>query len=303
MPLHVLTPREIHRAAVDAQPGLVAIPYNPSDPTPAPQALEAEAIIVMTEHSPPILELLPKLPKLQIVQTLSAGFDAWDGRVPDGVQISNARGAHGRATAELCITLLLAHLREIREFVEDQALRDWAQRETDSLAGKRVLVLGAGDLAWHVRAMLEPFGATATLVGRTARDGVVTMAEVPALLPETDAVVAVLPLVDETRHVIDAAFLAALPDDAIVVNAGRGPLVDTDALLAELEAGRLRAGLDVTDPEPLPADHPLWTAPGLILTPHVGGDTLGNDDRSAQVAAAQLAQFAAGHAPDNLVRD
>ena len=300
-PLLVLTPREINRAAVDAHPELTAIPYDPTSPVPSQEAREAEAIITQTEHAPQILQLLQELPRLKLVQTLSAGIDAWDGKVPKGVQISNARGAHGQATSELVITMLLTHYREIREFVEDQGLRDWATRVTDSLHGKRVLVLGAGDLATHVQAMLAPFGATATLVGRTARDGVVALSSVAKLLPDHDAVVAVLPLTLETHHVIDAAFLAALPDGAIVINAGRGGLVDTGALVTELQSGRLRAGLDVTDPEPLPEDHPLWTAPGLILTPHVGGDTLGNEERSAEIAAAQLAEFARSGTPANLV--
>ncbi len=300
-PLLVLTPREVNRVAVDAHPELTAIPYDPTSPVPAQDAREAQAIIVQTEHAVATLQLLQELPRLRLVQTLSAGIDAWDGKVPKGVQISNARGAHGQATAELVIAMLLTFYRELREFTEDQQGHDWAQRITDSLHGKRILVLGAGDLATHVQAMLAPFGATATLVGRTARGDVAALSSVGKLLPDHDAVVAVLPLTLETRHVIDAAFLAALPDGAIVINAGRGGLVDTDALLAELQSGRLRAGLDVTDPEPLPSDHPLWTAPGLILTPHVGGDTLGNEERSAQIAAEQLAQFARDGQPANLV--
>lgn len=301
-PLLVLTPRELNRVAVDAHPELEAIPYDPADPVPpSARAREAEAIITQTEHAATILQLLQELPHLKIVQTLSAGIDAWDGKVPAGVHISNARGAHGQATAELAVTMLLTHYREVREFIEDQQGRDWAQRVTDSLYGKRVLVLGAGDLGKHVAAMLAPFGATATLVGRTARDGVIALSSVKKRLPETDAVVAVLPLTLETHHLIDADFLARLPDGAIVINAGRGPLVDTGALLAELQSGRLRAGLDVTDPEPLPEDHPLWTAPGLLLTPHVGGNTLGNEERSAQVAAAQLAEYARTGRAANLV--
>ncbi len=303
MPLLVLTPTDLIASAVNAIDGLAAIPFDPADPAPSEAALEAEAIITMTEHAPTLLELMAHLPKLRLVQTQSAGVDAWAGRVPEGVAISNARGAHGRATAELAVAMLLSILRELKEFAEDQDIEDWATRTTDSLFEKRVLILGAGDLATHLQAMLAPFGAETTLVGRTAREGVIALRDVAAHLPEADAVVAVLPLSDETRHVINAPFLAALPDGAIVVNAGRGALVDTDALLAELQAHRLRAALDVTDPEPLPAGHPLWDAPGLLLTPHVGGDTLGFQQRAAEIAAAQIAQFAAGALPDNLVAD
>ncbi|MBJ7471662.1 MAG: dihydrofolate reductase [Solirubrobacteraceae bacterium] len=300
-PFLVLTPREVNRAAVAAHPELTAVPYDPASPIATETTRQAHGIIVQTEHVTPTLQLLQQLPQLQLVQTLSAGVDLWDGNLPAGVQLSNARGAHGQGTAELVMAMLLAHVRELREFMEDQAGHDWATRVTDSLHGKRVLILGAGDLAGHLQAMLAPFGASTTLVGRTAREGVISLAGAREMLPQTDAVVAVLPHTPQTRHLIDAEFLAALPDGAIVINAGRGPIVDTPALLAELQSRRLRAGLDVTDPEPLPADHPLWDAPGLILTPHVGGDTLGNEERSAQVAAEQLAQFARSGTAANLI--
>ncbi|MDO9353137.1 MAG: 2-hydroxyacid dehydrogenase [Solirubrobacteraceae bacterium] len=301
MSLLVLSPSGLIAEIVDATDGLKAVRFDPTDPVPPAAGAEAEAIVTMTEHAREIRELFGRLPKLLLVQTQSAGFDAWVDHLPPGVQLSNCRGAHGRATAELVIGMLLSILRELPEFGEDQALEDWATRTTDSLFEQRVLILGAGDLATHLTAMLEPFGSHVTRVGRTAREGVVTLADVPALLPDTDIVVALLPLSDETRHLIDQAFLAALPDGAIVVNAGRGPLVDTDALLAELESGRLRAALDVTDPEPLPAGHPLWKAPGLLLTPHVGGDTLGFEERAARICAGQIAEFARGERPENLV--
>jgi phosphoglycerate dehydrogenase-like enzyme len=235
------------------------------------------------------------------VQTLSAGFDAWDGHVPDGVAIANARGAHGRATAELAVALLLSVVRELPLFAARQRERRWKPTDSGSLDGARVLVLGAGDLGRHAAAMLAPFGAEVTLVGRTAREGVVALDDVGPLLPAQDAVIVVLPLSDATRGVVDAAFLGALPDDAVVVNAGRGPLVDTAALLDELHTGRLRAALDVCEPEPIPADHPLWDAPNLLITPHVGGDTHGHADRASRIAADQVAALARGERPENLV--
>jgi phosphoglycerate dehydrogenase-like enzyme len=300
--LLVLSPDDPTTQIVEAAPGLRAITYDPADPDPPAGAEEAAGLIVQSGHVEAQVKLMRALPKLAIVQTLSAGYDAWEGRLPAGVVLSNARGAHGRATAELGVTMLLTIYREMREFAEDQHLSDWAMRTTDSLADKRVLVLGAGDLAQHVRAMLAPFGAEAVLFGRTARSGVLALSDIRKHLPKADAVIAVLPSTADTRHVIDAAFLAALPDDAVVINLGRGPLVDTDALLDELHSGRLRAALDVTDPEPIPDDHPLWKAPGLLLTPHVGGATLGYEERAANVAAEQLSQFAAGETPRNVVR-
>lgn len=297
----VLVPEPTGLDALAEVPGVRALEYDPRASVLPDGADDATVVVVDNPHAETTLPLLGRLPRLRLVQNLSAGFDPWDGRVPDGVAISNARGAHGRATAELAVALLLATLRELPAFANAQARRAWEPQDGGSLAGARALVLGAGDLGAHVGAMVAPFGATATLVGRRPREGVVTMDEVPALLPEQDAVVVVLPLTDATRGTVDNAFLARMRDGAVLVNAGRGPLVDTDALLAELQTGRLRAALDVTDPEPLPADHPLWTAPGLLITPHVGGDVRGWQARQWAVAAAQVAAFARGERPDNLV--
>lgn len=299
----VLVPEPTGLSALQDVPGVRALRYDPADPVPPEGAEDAAAVVVVNQFAGPTRELLRSLPRLRLVQTLSAGYDAWEGHVPDGVSISNARGAHGRATAELAVALLLATVRELPHFAEAQHRGSWEPRDAGTLADARVLVLGAGDLGGHVAAMLAPFGASATLVGRTARDGVVTLQDVPALLPDQDAVVVVLPLSAATRGVVDAAFLARMRDGAVLVNAGRGPLVDTDALSAELVSGRLRAALDVTDPEPLPEEHPLWSAPGLLLTPHVGGDVHGATDRAWAVAAAQIRAFARGERPENLVHD
>ena len=248
-----------------------------------------------------LLAAMRELPKLRLVQTLSAGVELWEGKLPDGVLLSNARGAHGGSTAELAATGLLAVYRQVPQFLANQAGHKWDQHPTETLDGKRVLVLGAGDLAQSLRSQLEPFGATVTLVGRSARDGVRSFDEVPELLGGHDAVVLMVPYNDQTHHLADAGFLARMPDQAVLVNVARGPVVDTDALAAELTAGRLRAVLDVTDPEPLPADHPLWDAPGVLIFPHVGGNTTGMTDRAWRVAAEQIGAFAAGQDPPNLV--
>src|SRR5829696_1838472 len=140
------------------------------------------------------------------------------------------------------------------------------------------------------------------MVARRARPDAHGVDELPGLLPDADIVVVVVPLTEATRRLIDAAFLARMRDGALVVNASRGPVADTGALLAELSSGRLRAALDVTDPEPLPADHPLWTAPGLLLTPHVAGSCTGHTQRAYAIAAAEISRFVAGEQPRNLVR-
>ncbi|MFI6871772.1 NAD(P)-dependent oxidoreductase [Nocardia sp. NPDC050406] len=177
----------------------------------------------------------------------------------------------------------------------------WTQHQTDTLSGKRILIVGAGDLAAQMSRKLAAFDASVTLVGTTAREGVHGVDELPDLLGDADAVVLTVPVTSKTIGLVDAAFLARMADGAILVNAARGPIVRTDALLAELTAGRLRAVLDVTDPEPLPADHPLWDAPGLLLTPHVGGSSRGSRERAYAVAAREIARYLGGEPPRNLV--
>ncbi|TCO57070.1 phosphoglycerate dehydrogenase-like enzyme [Actinocrispum wychmicini] len=288
-------------AALGGVEGVHLLRFDRGEPLP-PGGDEAEVLIPGMPGGAHAKAIVPLLPKLRLVQLLSAGAEAWIGALPEGVQLANCRGAHGGSTAEWVVAALLSIYRDMRDFDHAQAARTWAFHRADTLQGKKVLVIGAGDLGRQLRRRLEPFDAQVTLVGTTARDGVRSVHELPSLLGTHDAVVLMVPLTDRTTGMVDAKFLALMPDGAILVNAARGVVVDTDALLAELSAGRLRAALDVTEPEPLPADHPLWTAPGLLLTPHVAGTVTGQLDRAYAVAAKQIAQFAAGKEPDNLVR-
>ncbi|MEN3300536.1 2-hydroxyacid dehydrogenase [Pseudonocardia sp.] len=283
-------------------PGVRAVRYDPTGDLPA-EAGEAAVLVPPFLASGDVVRITEKLPALKLVQLLTAGAEAWIGRLPDGVALSDAKGAHGGATAEWILAALLAVHREIPGFVRAQERAEWDQHSTDELAGKRVLIVGAGDVAEHTVRRLTPFEVETTLVGRTAREGVHGIDEVLDLLPRHDACVVIIPLTDQTRGLVDAEFLAAMPDGAVLVNGARGPVADTDALTAELESGRLRAAVDVTDPEPLPADHPLWKAPGLLLTPHVGGSVPGALRRAYRVAAEQIAAFARGEEPPNLVVD
>jgi phosphoglycerate dehydrogenase-like enzyme len=237
---------------------------------------------------------LDGLPRLQLVQLQSAGAERFLGRLPEGVVLCNARGAHTPSTAEWVLTAILAAQRGIPFFVREQDAGRWSSATHRSLFGARVLMIGAGDIGRTVGAMLDGFDVELTYVARTARDGVRGVAELPELLPKADVVVLLVPVTPETTGLVDAAFLAAMPDDALLVNAARGVIVDTDALLAELTSGRLRAVVDVTDPEPLPAGHPLWSAPGFLLTPHVGGTVPQTDARAAAAVTAQLARVLAG---------
>jgi phosphoglycerate dehydrogenase-like enzyme len=248
-------------------------------------------------------DALAQLPALRVIQLLSAGVEAWLDRVPDGVVLCNARGVHGGSTAELAVAGILSVLRQLPHFVRTQAAHEWARTDTDGLDGKRVLILGAGDIGRRVAAAVEVFDAHVTFVARRVRDGVHGLTELPALLPEHDIVVVAVPHTTETHGLVDAALLAAMPDGALLVNIARGGIVDTEALLAELTAGRLHAFLDVTDPEPLPAEHPLWDAPNLVLTPHVGGGTYGWERRAYRLARDQAIRFHQGEPLENIVSD
>jgi phosphoglycerate dehydrogenase-like enzyme len=244
---------------------------------------------------------LTRLAELEVVQLLSAGVEGWPQRMPDGVILCKGSGIHGASTAELAIAGLLAVLRRLPGYVRQQDSARWGTRVGESLDGKHVLILGAGDIAGYVRSAVELFGAHTTLIARRPRAGVRLMDELPELLPTADVVVITLPDTPSTEGVVDAGFLAALPDGSVVVNVARGRLIVTDALLAELTSGRLRAFLDVVDPEPLPDDHPLWRAPNLLLTPHVGGGVDGWQNRAYQLVREQVRRFAAGEPLINVV--
>jgi phosphoglycerate dehydrogenase-like enzyme len=243
--------------------------------------------------------------EVRLVQSQSIGYDGVLERLPDGVAFANAAGVHEGPAAEMGMTLLLAAQRELPRFVRQQDAQEWRGGFARGLAGLRVVVVGAGGLGSAMVDRLLPFGARPLRVARSrrtdARGEVAALEELPGLLTSAEAVVICLPLDDSTHHLVDAGFLARMPDDAILINIGRGAIVDTDALLAELGAGRLRAGLDVTDPEPLPPGHPLWSAPGVVISPHVGGQVRTMPDAVEALVRRQLAALAAGDDPVNRI--
>jgi phosphoglycerate dehydrogenase-like enzyme len=298
--LKVLVPGDLGLDVSDTPPNIEAVLYQPGEPWPAGH-LDATVVVVGYDKAAAVGARFADLPDLRLVQTLNAGYEQWLPLLPSGVMLSNGRGAHGGSSAEWVVAALLAIYRELGLFARQQADGQWRRKDTETLIGKRVVVLGAGDLAVNLAARLAPFETDVVLVGRKARPGVHAMDEVDGLLPSADVVVAMLPESEATHHIVDAGFLARLPDGAVVVNVGRGGLVNTDALLAELTSGRLRAALDVTEPEPLPPGHPLWSAPGLLLTPHVAGSTEGAWQRAWAVALRQLEAYASGSNPPNLV--
>jgi phosphoglycerate dehydrogenase-like enzyme len=245
------------------------------------------------------------LPNLELLQLPSAGYEHAVPHVPGHALLANGRGIHDDETAELAVGLALTSLREIGQFQFDRANGVWDARQTRSLADRRVTVVGYGAIGSAIATRFEAFGTDVTVVARTAReqDGrqVHAFGELPEIARTTDVLVLIAPLTDETERLVDADLLAALPDGALVVNVARGKVVDTDALVAELTSGRLSAGLDVTDPEPLPEGHALWTTPNTVLTPHVGGNTDLSVPRSIELMRRQVAALAEGRTFENLI--
>jgi len=273
-----------------------------ADGPPAGEAARAQIWVPRAGTAPfPEDGFLAGLPQLRLVQLLSAGAEKYVGRLPEGIVLCNARGAHTPSTAEWAVTVTLAAQRGIPFFVREQAAGRWSFGTHRSLIGARVLVVGAGDIGVAIGRMMADFDVELTYVARTARDGVRGVADLPQLLPKADVVIVIVPVTPETTGMVDAEFLAAMPDGALLVNAARGVVVDTDALLAELSTGRLRAAVDVTEPEPLPEGHPLWRAPGLLLTPHVGGAVPETNARAAAAVTDQVRRVLAGEELANVV--
>ena len=275
----------------------------PADPA------DAVLYVVPYMKGPAITALpLPHMRRLRVVQTLTAGIDHITphlDRLPPGVRLCNARGVHEASTAELALALILASLRGIPRFARGQDNEKWYSGFYPALADRKVLIVGYGAIGAAVEDRLLPFECEVIRVARgareTARGPVRALDELPALLPHADVVVLTTPLTEQSRGLANAPFLAAMKDGALLVNVARGQVVDTKALLVETESGRLTAALDVTDPEPLPSGHPLWHAPGVLISPHVGGSTSAFLPRATRLIRSQLVKFAAGEPLDNVV--
>jgi phosphoglycerate dehydrogenase-like enzyme len=244
-----------------------------------------------------------QLPNLQVVQVRSAGVDWIVDRIPPGVTLCGARGTRDRAMAEWVVAALLADLKGVRPFAEAQAAHRWKRLDIGDLSTMNVVILGHGASGRETARLLEPFGTRVTGVARRARADAHPLDDLPRLLPGADALVNLLPHTPDTHRLVDDQVLQQLPAGALYINVGRGPTTDTDALLDHLRRGRLRAVLDVVDPEPLPPGHPLWDAPGVLISPHVAGDTAASDRATWDLVGAQLERFAAGEPLLNVVSE
>ena len=267
------------------------------DTQPSSDVLERTAFYVPPYMgAPDTLALMAQMPALRVVQTLTAGVDNVWPLLPSGVSLHNAAGVHDASTAELVVGLMLAKLRHLDDFARAQLTGTWMHGRYDALADKTVMILGYGHVGQAIEARLVGFEVEVVRVARTARpaDDVYAFSDLARLLPLVDVVVVIVPQTPETTGLVDAAFLAQMKPGALLVNAARGPIVVTDDLVAALHAGHIQCALDVTDPEPLPADHRLWSAPGVLISPHVGGNTTAFLPRAYRLVAAQLRRWTLG---------
>lgn len=297
----VSLPDAVLRKYLTPHPDVTVLEWDFTDEPPQPQI----DIVV-----PPYMGGTKVLQKLEavdtsLVQSQSIGYDGVADSLPAGRLFANAAGVHETSTAELALAMILASQREFPRLMRNQQDGVWEGRPTASLADRRVLIVGYGGVGKAIEQRLIPFETSVTRVAsrqRTDESGVIHgIDELAELLPVHDIVVVGVPLSDATRHLIDDAFLAAMPDGALLVNVARGPVADTEALVRHTASGRIRAALDVTDPEPLPQDHPLWGTPGVIITPHVGGASSAMRPRMGRLLQRQIDLMLAGEPPVNVV--
>ncbi|MFE5670172.1 2-hydroxyacid dehydrogenase [Agromyces sp. NPDC056523] len=300
--LLVTVPGETLRRAIGEPPDGADIElWDMSTPAPADRI----DLVV-----PPYMGAAERLSALEgvsarLVQSQSIGYDDVPDALPAGHVFANAASVHETSTAELALALVLAAQRGIPGFVRAAAEGRWAPARHASLADRRVLLLGYGGVGRAIEARLAPFEVEVVRVATRAREDdrgrIHGIDELSALLPTADIVIVGVPLNDATTGFVDAAFLAALPDGALVVNVARGKVADTDAILAEAASGRLRFALDVTDPEPLPQGHPLFALPNVLISPHVGGASTAMMPRMARLVRTQIERMLRGDEPINVV--
>jgi phosphoglycerate dehydrogenase-like enzyme len=293
-------PDRADRDAVGELPGRVTLNLIPRDGEP-PRAILGAEFLVPGSENPCVLELLERMPRLRVIQTLSAGVDWLLPMVPPGVTLCDASGTRDVAVAEWVLAAILASTKKLGELRDCQREHRWEWRKSSELAGKTVMILGYGSIGVAVEARLAVFEVELIRVARSARPGVHSADELGSLLGLADIVIVLLPLTTATTGLLDRDMLGRLRQGALLVNAARGPIVDTEGLVQLLCAGSLRAALDVTDPEPLPADHPLWDAPNVLITPHFAGDTVAAEERAFALAGEQVRRYMRGERLENIV--
>lgn len=254
----------------------------------------------------PSAEALAKLPNtgVTVVQSQALGFDGVADALPPGIAYCNAVGVHEGPTAELAVGLILSAQRGLDLSARAQPAGEWKRAWHPGLLGCSVLIIGVGGVGGAIAERLAPFGVSITRVARTGRSDergeIHPTSALPDLLPDADIVVIGVPLTEETTRLVDAQFLDRMKHGALLTNVSRGAIVDTDALTEHVRTGAVRAALDVVDPEPLPSDHPLWTLPGVVITPHIGGNVSSMPSRVDPIVREQISRLQSGRPPLNL---
>lgn len=275
--------------------------------SPRTAPLDAEVLTGITFFVPPYMggrkALAPilRMPDLKVVQLPYAGYENAIEFMRPGLIMCNAAGVHDDSTAELAVGLTIASLRGFPDFIRNQMQGEWVRSRRKSLSDSRIGIVGFGSIGKRIAENLSGFAVEIVPFTRSGADGSKKMSDLDALLPTLDVVILSMPLNEESRHLFDAKRLALMKDGALLVNVARGPVVETDALVAELNSGRILAALDVTDPEPLPKDHPLWNAPGLLISPHIGGESTAFEPRFRKLLEEQLRRFSRGDTLKNIV--
>ena len=270
-------------------------------------------------------EAFSRLRGVKVVQSMMAGVDWMLPWIPADVTLCDGRGIHDISTSEWVMAAILSCVKRIPLYRDMQNKHDWRGQASvkdgfvneggaqagqyrvlgEDLAGKTVLIIGYGSIGAAIEARLKPFGVKVVRVARSAKQTpeVFPVSELRTLLPGADIVVAIVPLTEETHGLIGAEEMSLMKKGALLVNAARGPVVNTDALIEALRKNHIQAVLDVTDPEPLPSDHPLWSAPNCMITPHVAGSTPEFIHRAFRFGAEQVRRFIAGEPLENVVSE
>ena len=275
--------------------------------SPATNPAETSDLSEVTFYVPtylggrPALELTKKMPNLKVLQVPNAGYDDAMEFLRPGITLCNGRGIHDDSTAELAVGLTIASLRGFATFVRDQDKGEWVNKNYDSINDRKIGIVGFGSIGSTIARMLSGFSVEIVAFTQSGRDNTIAISDLDKHLPTLDVVILILPLTKESKHLFDARRLALMKDGALLVNVARGPIVDTDALVKELNSGRLKAGLDVTDPEPLPKGHPLWSAKGVLISPHVGGNSSAFEKRARRLIESQLNLLAQGKPLNNVI--
>ena len=283
------------------------VPSNFKRLSPVTTPVETSDLSKITFYVPtymggrPALELTKKMPNLKVLQMPNAGYDDAMEFVREGMTLCNGRSIHDDSTAELAVGLTIASLRGFPDFVRNQDKSSWVHVKNKSINDRRIGIIGFGSIGSTIAKMLSGFSVEIVPFTQSGRDNTTAITDLDKHLPTLDVVILILPLTAESKHLFNAKRLSLMKDGALLVNVARGPIVDTDALVKELNSGRITAAVDVTDPEPLPSDHPLWRAKGVLISPHVGGNTTAFEKRARKLIESQLNLLAEGKPLNNVI--